>query len=405
MPVSPTRRSTARAKLIEELKLARKTVKFTKHPLQTSYLIARVASRECSKLAKHVVRTRRRALYPAALFLAFCYWVKDTAGPHAGFVDECERWVEWGLWWVALGVSSSIGFGSGMHTGLLFLFPHILKVCQTVELCGNVDFDTRRNIWFMMPTEELFECASKPRSRGVSYVDIWLSVLPECVAWGVGTAFGEIPPYWVSYFAAKAGRENKELSDITHVDASDMDQVQKKIHGFKLWMIAFMKRYGFLGLLAMSSWPNAAFDLCGVCCGSFMMPFWLFITATTMGKGLVKSPIQGLVLTSLFYKNSREKIIAFFSGWLPASWEVDRTMNASINSMLQKVLASGRAGKKTRNTLALAVSPSKLWGHFVTALVAYFLLSCLEEIARMEQARLDVGRVRAEFPGGREHED
>ena len=119
----------------------------------------------------------------------------------------------------------------------------------------------------------------------------------------------------------------------------------------------------------------------------------------------MKSPIQGLVLTSLFYKNSREKIIAFFSGWLPASWEVDRTMNASINSMLQKVLASGRAGKKTRNTLALAVSPSKLWGHFVTALVAYFLLSCLEEIARMEQARLDVGRVRAEFPGGREHED
>ena len=29
--------------MIEELKLARKTVKFTRHPLQTSYLIARVA--------------------------------------------------------------------------------------------------------------------------------------------------------------------------------------------------------------------------------------------------------------------------------------------------------------------------------------------------------------------------
>ena len=32
------------------------------------------------------------------------------------------------MWWVGLGVLSSIGLGTGMHTGLLFLFPHILKV-------------------------------------------------------------------------------------------------------------------------------------------------------------------------------------------------------------------------------------------------------------------------------------
>ena len=43
---------------------------------------------------------------------------------------------EFVVWWVGLGVLSSIGLGTGMHSGLLFLFPHILKVCRSAEACG-----------------------------------------------------------------------------------------------------------------------------------------------------------------------------------------------------------------------------------------------------------------------------
>ncbi len=39
-----------------------------------------------------------------------------------------QEWVKYVVWWVGLGVLSSIGLGTGMHSGLLFLFPHILKV-------------------------------------------------------------------------------------------------------------------------------------------------------------------------------------------------------------------------------------------------------------------------------------
>jgi len=399
MPGTPTRRTAARGRLVQELKAERQKIKFSTKPLRTSYLVGRVLWRETKKLGERVITSRKRVLYPLLLSLLFCFWVKDTRGPHAAFVDECELWIEWGLWWLALGVASSVGFGSGMHTGLLFLFPHILKVCQTAERCGHADFDSRTNIWFKMAADELFECTVKPRVSA-SYFDVWFNVLPACIVWGSGTAFGEIPPYWVSFFAAKAGRENKELIDITHVDANDMDGIQRRIHEFKLWMIDFMKKYGFFGLLAMASWPNAAFDLCGVCCGSFMMPFWVFITATTLGKGFIKSPTQGLVLSALFYKNSREKIIAFFSGWLPTSWEVDKKMNESINSMLEKVTSS----RRTKQAATSLMSPSKVWGYLVTSLVVYFLLSCFEAIARLEQARLDVQRVKDEYPG-REHMD
>jgi hypothetical protein len=39
-----------------------------------------------------------------------------------------QEWVLYTTWWISLGVLSSIGLGTGMHSGLLFLFPHMLKV-------------------------------------------------------------------------------------------------------------------------------------------------------------------------------------------------------------------------------------------------------------------------------------
>lgn len=44
------------------------------------------------------------------------------------WLTETELWLKFAVWWVGLGVLSSIGLGTGMHSGLLFLFPHMLKV-------------------------------------------------------------------------------------------------------------------------------------------------------------------------------------------------------------------------------------------------------------------------------------
>ena len=43
-------------------------------------------------------------------------------------MENAELWITYMTWWVGLGVLSSIGLGTGMHSGLLFLFPHILQV-------------------------------------------------------------------------------------------------------------------------------------------------------------------------------------------------------------------------------------------------------------------------------------
>ena len=53
-----------------------------------------------------------------------------SAGPGAAHegVAQAEEWALFVAWWLGLGVLSSIGLGTGMHSGLLFLFPHMLKV-------------------------------------------------------------------------------------------------------------------------------------------------------------------------------------------------------------------------------------------------------------------------------------
>ena len=48
-------------------------------------------------------------------------------------------------------------------------------------------------------------------------------------------------------------------------------------------MVRLIRERGFWGILALASWPNAAFDLCGICCGAFLMPFWQFFGATLLG--------------------------------------------------------------------------------------------------------------------------
>ena len=50
----------------------------------------------------------------------------------------------------------------------------------------------------------------------------------------------------------------------------------------------------------MAAWPNAAFDLCGICCGHFQMPFWTFFGAVLAGKAGVKASSQCIFFTFLF---------------------------------------------------------------------------------------------------------
>jgi uncharacterized membrane protein YdjX (TVP38/TMEM64 family) len=72
------------------------------------------------------------------------------------------------------------------------------------------------------------------------------------------------------------------------------------VAAMQAWMMRVIQQHGFYGILLLASWPNAAFDLCGICCGAFLMPFWEFFGATLIGKGVIKVSGQSLFFVALF---------------------------------------------------------------------------------------------------------
>ena len=44
------------------------------------------------------------------------------------------------IYWVGLGVLSSVGLGTGLHTFLLYLGPHIASVTLAAYECSSLDF-------------------------------------------------------------------------------------------------------------------------------------------------------------------------------------------------------------------------------------------------------------------------
>lgn len=72
----------------------------------------------------------------------------------------------------------------------------------------------------------------------------------------------------------------------------------------KLFMEQAVTSLGFPGILLFASVPNPFFDLAGIICGHFAVPFWTFFGATLIGKALVKMHVQ-----VNFFKNNFLKFL------------------------------------------------------------------------------------------------
>ncbi|KAF9343327.1 Vacuolar membrane protease, partial [Mortierella sp. AD094] len=74
---------------------------------------------------------------------ATVYSVYQTDGAHQPLLKHAESGLIWYGYWTLLGVASSVGLGTGLHTFILFLGPHIAEVTLTAYKCGNTNFDVR----------------------------------------------------------------------------------------------------------------------------------------------------------------------------------------------------------------------------------------------------------------------
>ena len=454
---------------------------------------------------------------------------------------------------------SSVGLGTGMHSGLLFLFPHVLAVAAAAERCGSVAFDVRGDSWWGgavrgappfagcgggggersgEKTAGALSWSPFPRQRrgdralppSPPFLDILLKVLPAAVLWGAGTALGEVPPSLLSYHAAEARaaaaerEEEEEVEGATEAEtvaaataaakaggtaattrtaraaaaataiiSSSSGGLSKRLGGganddkkegnrdddtdaatsasegentllrrrhsissspapstsapastsprsaaaaaasssspsssFLSRAIAraeedmerFVRDRGFWGVFLLAAWPNALFDLCGVCCGRFRMPFAAFLGATMLGKAAVKAPAQAALVLALGRRASRERVAALAEraavALLPGKFEerAAAALRRWLSSSGAKVLrqqqqqqhqhqhrfssggarGSGGGGGGGGGKALLA----SLWRAAVFLAVLRFVASAAEDIARASAASVDAEMVRRE---------
>jgi hypothetical protein len=97
--------------------------------------------------------------------------------------------VTWYGWWLLMGVVSSVGLGTGLHTFILFLGPFIAQNTITAYNCNSLNFSNHGSRSFVCSDSALVK---------VSLLNIAFKALPETVVWGLGTAIGELPPYFMA---------------------------------------------------------------------------------------------------------------------------------------------------------------------------------------------------------------
>jgi hypothetical protein len=309
-------------------------------------------------------------------------------GPHQPLFQEISVWMRFAVWWLGLGILSSIGLGTGMHSGLLFLFPHIFFVVSTAEKCGHLNFDTRANMWSnVMKPGDTFQCLfpATPAQYDINvpFVALFMKAAVACMLWGIGTAIGELPPYATAYAARLAGKEDEFEEILAESEIDNKDVVAR----MKKWMIDVVEKWGFLGVLLLSSWPNALFDLTGICCGHVLMHWTVFLSAVIIGKAFIKVNGQLIFFILLFSSKYRgvavEKMsyIASLIGFDPTK------ITAALHQAAGKFSTGGSGAEESKSIIAL------LFQYGVTIIILLFVKSCIEQFAQSQQKQIDDGTI------------
>ncbi|XP_072273406.1 vacuole membrane protein 1 [Pyxicephalus adspersus] len=318
--------------------------------------------------------------------LTVAYYIE---GAHQQYVQYIEKKFLWCAYWVGLGILSSVGLGTGLHTFLLYLGPHIASVTLAAYECNSVNFpEPPYPDEIICPDEESVEGA-------ISLWTIISKVRLEACMWGAGTAIGELPPYFMARAARLSGAEP---DDEEYEEFEEMLEHAQTAQDFasraKLTVQNLVQKVGFLGILACASIPNPLFDLAGITCGHFLVPFWTFFGATLIGKAIIKMHIQKLFVIITFSKHIVEQMVSLI-GAVPS-------IGPSLQKPFQEYLEAQR--KKLHHKVEEGAPQSENWlswafEKLVIIMVFYFVLSIINSMAqsyakRVQQKKLSVEKTK-----------
>lgn len=363
----------------EKLKAEREALVLWRQPINTiSY---------CSLEVVELVKTLGRKLIQKktwigvflilASFIAVLY---QLPGSHQLVFEFLKNNTWFVVYWTGLGILSSVGLGTGLHTFLLYLGPHIASVTLAAYECNSLNFPKP-------PYPDDIICPYEPYDKKMPHIwSIMSKVRLEAFLWGAGTALGELPPYFMAKAARLSGYDPDDAEEMADFEALKAKKNQKNLSLMdrgKLFMERVVEKIGFFGILACASIPNPLFDLAGITCGHFLVPFWTFFGATLIGKAIIKMHIQKIFVIIAFNETLIERAVDTLA-LIPV---VGKKLQEPFKTFLKK---QKQHLHRQRNTTATESGNllSKIFETFVIGMVCYFVVSIINSLAQSYHKRL-----------------
>merc|ERR1712098_791362 len=202
---------------------------------------------------------------------------------------------------------------------------------------------------------------------------------------GAGTAIGELPPYFMARAARLSGSEPSE-------DEEEFLELQEKLKNpeqmtfferMKDKVQQLFEKVGFFGILACASIPNPLFDLAGITCGHFLIPFWTFFGAT-IGKAVIKMHIQKVFVILAFNNQLIETLISLIVKIHVVGDKLEAPVRAGLAKQKEKLRGGGSDNEGS--------IISAIFEKFVLLMVAYFVVSIINSLAQSYAKRKEKQR-------------
>ena len=212
------------------------------------------------------------------------------------------------LYWLGLGILSTIGLGFGLQTGLLFLMPYIISVYNKEIECGSTDFNLNNETLICNNiSNHQTDYINNIKDDYIIYY-VFLKTLPFTILWGIGSALGELPPYYIA-----RNYKNNILDRNNNIENKKNKIINKMLYyknKFKNnYYLILVQKYKFISIILMASWPNITFDMCGIVCGYYKLSLNNFLVPTIIGKAFIKAPIQNFLILYVYKYNIDNTIL------------------------------------------------------------------------------------------------
>ncbi|KAH8409282.1 hypothetical protein KR009_012081 [Drosophila setifemur] len=330
---------------------------------------------------------QQRLLLAALIVLGIVFsLVYKIDGPHQLAIEFVRRNTWFFVYWLGLGVLSSVGLGTGLHTFLLYLGPHIASVTLAAYECNTLRFP-------QPPYPDDIICPEEPYDKRVPNIwSIMSKVRLEAFLWGAGTALGELPPYFMAKAARLSGYDPDDAEELAEFEALKAKRHQKNLSLMdkgKLFMERVVERVGFFGILACASIPNPLFDLAGITCGHFLVPFWTFFGATLIGKAVIKMHIQKIFVIIAFNETLIERAVDLLASLPYFGHKLQEPFKAFLQNQKKRLHRhQQRGGGVAAGAPDSGNMLSKIFETFVIGMVCYFVVSIVNSLAQSYHKRL-----------------